>query len=168
MKRIFILLISLMTVSSGTLLAQTPEEYEANYNLRIQQEMIDGVYIPVDLQDAFNELNRLSEGEGITHFKNAPEEGLDRKLHFGLGKWIMKNWGLEEGSRISHFLRLKGVSRPDDMVRVIILTWHRYLNQKPLQLEEEVAIIQKYIEAERAKREAEKKVIVIERRPHKD
>ena len=148
--------------------AQTPEEYEANYAKRIKLEMINGVYIPADLEDAFSELNRLSDPAGLVQFKASPEDSIRRKLHFGLGRWIMVNWGLEDGSRISHYLKGRGVSHPDDMVEVIIITWHRRLNQQPLRFEEEVAMIEKRQAEEKAKRDAEKEVIILEKRPHKE
>ncbi len=151
-----------------SLKAQTIEEYEANYAKRITQEMINGVYIPVDLDDAFTELERLSEHKGILEFKSAPEDSIRRNLHFGLGRWILINWGFEEGSRLSHYMKGRAVSLPDDMVDVIIITWHRRLNAQPLKFEEEVAIIEKRKKEEKAKREAQKEVIILEKRPHKD
>ena len=157
-------LVSLVSILN----AQTPAEYEANYAKRITQEVINGVYIPIDLEDAYAELNRLSDPSGLGAFKSSPEDTIRRKLHFGLGRWILINWGLEDGSRISHYLKGKGISVPDDMVRVIIVTWHRYLNGRPLKLEEEIAIIARRMEKEKAEREARKKVISVEKRPHKE
>ncbi len=162
----FSILFTFLAMSLST--AQTPEEFEANYAKRIREEMLFGVYIPVDLEDAYSELNRLSNPQALGGFKNAPEDEIRRKLHFGLGRWIMSNWGLEEGSRISHYLKLKGISIPDDMVRVIIVTWHRKLNGKPIMLEDEIALIKVRMDAEKAKREANKEVIVLEKRPHKE
>ena len=147
--------------------AQTPEEFEANYAKRIRLEQINGVYIPVDLEDAFSELNRLSDPSGIAKFKMAPEASIANS-HFGLQQWVQFNWGLDEGSRLSHHLKSKGISVPDDMSRVIILMYHRYLNQQPLKLEQEVVSIAKRMEEEKAKRDSLKKSTVIERRPHKD
>lgn len=149
-------------------LSQTAEEYEAIYAKRIQEEIINGVYIPADLTEAHQELVRLSDPAGISMFKNAPESEVARKLHFGLGKWILINWGLEDGSRISHYLRSKGVSQPDDMVRLIIVTWHRQLNQKPMLIEEEIEAIKVKMDAEKAERDADQKVIILEKRPHRD
>ncbi|MEO5906397.1 MAG: DUF6794 domain-containing protein [Saprospiraceae bacterium] len=169
MKYIYSFLsIFLSVVSINISEAQTAEEFEANYAKRIKEEMIYGVYIPVDLDDAYSELNRLSNPNALGGFKNAPEEEIRRKLHFGLGRWILSNWGLEDGSRISHYLKLKGISLPDDMVRVIIVTWHRKLNGKPLMLDEEIALIKTRMDAEKAKRDANKEVIVLEKRPHKE
>lgn len=150
------------------LCAQTEAEFEANYAKRIRMEMIDGVYIPADLADAHAELSRLAEPKALAQFKQSPEDSIRRKLHFGLGRWIMVNWGLEEGSRISHYMKGVGVSVPDDMVEVIILTWHRHLNSRPLEMADEIAAIDKRREAE--KRERDKKVTktVIERKPRKE
>jgi hypothetical protein len=166
MKKISVFLVLL--ASTFALSAQTEAEYEANYAKRIIQEEINGVYIPKDLNDAFNELNSLSDPAGLAKFKKAPEEMIRRKLHFGLGRWIMINWGLEDGSRYSHFLKGKGISLPDDMVRVTIVTWHRYLNEKPQKFEEELAIITKRMEEEKTARDAKSEFIIIEKRPHKE
>lgn len=148
--------------------SQTPEEYQANYNTRIKQEMINGVYIPFDLEDAFSELERLSDPKGLAEFKTVPEDSIRRKLHFGLGRWILINWGFEEGSRMSHYMKGRGVSLPDDMVEVIIITWHRHLNGQPLKFEEEVALIDKRKAEEKAKRDEKKEVIILEKKPHKE
>lgn len=148
--------------------AQTPEEYQANYAKRIKLEMINGVYIPFDLDDAFSELERLSDPKGLAEFKAAPEDSVRRKLHFGLGRWILINWGFEEGSRMSHYMKGRGVSIPDDMVEVIIITWHRKLNGLPVKFEEEVALIDKRKAEEKAKREQKKEVIILEKKPHKE
>ena len=164
----FFLILSVMTFLVAPVYGQTPEEFEANYAKRIKEEMIYGVYIPANLDDAHAELSRLAEAEGLIAFKIAPEDSIRRKLHFGFGRWIMTNWGLEEGSRISHYLKMRGISKPDDMVRVIIVTWHRKLNNRPLKLEEEIADIKVCMEAEKAKRDQDKKVIILETRPHKD
>jgi len=148
--------------------AQTEAEYQAEYAKRITMEMINGVYIPVDLDDAFSELNRLADPKGIAEFMSAPEDSIRRKLHFGLGKWILVNWGLEGGSRISHLLKQKGISLPDDMVEFLIVMWHRQLNDQPLQSEVEIEKIQKRMAEDQKKRNEDKKVIILEKKPHKE
>jgi hypothetical protein len=149
-------------------LAQTEAEFEAHYAKRIRLEVIDGVYIPADLADAHSELNRLADPKALVQFKQSPEDSIRRKLHFGLGRWILVNWGFEEGSRLSHYMKAKGVSVPDDMVEVIILTWHRQLNNKPLEMAEEIAAIDKRRSAERAERDKKVTRTVIDRKPHKE
>jgi len=155
-------------MTTGHAFAQTAAEYQANYNKRITMEMINGVYIPADLEDAFSELNRLSDPRGVAEFKTAPEDSIRRKLHFGLGKWMLVNWGLEDGSRYSHHLKQKGISIPDDMVEYTIVMWHRKLNSQPLKSEEEIARIQTRMAEDQKKRDEDKKVISVEKKPHKE
>ena len=164
----FLIFLTIFLSGTGFVSAQTAEEYEANYAKRIQQEMIYGVYIPADLDDAHNELSRLADPKGLASFKSSPEDSISRKLHFGFGRWILLNWGLEEGSRISHHLKSKGISFPDDMVRVIIVTWHRKLNDRPLLLDEEIKKAEMRMKAEKARRDKDKEVILLEKRPHKE
>ena len=148
--------------------AQTAAEYEATYAARIKQEVINGVYIPSNLEDAFAELQRLSDPNGMIQFKSSPEDSIRRKLHFGLGRWILINWGLEEGSRYSHYLKGLGVSVPDDMVRLTIVGWHRHLNNRPLKLEEELKAIEERMEKEQLEREKNKQVVKRDTVPHKE
>lgn len=108
------------------------EAFEKEYQRRIKKEYLYRVYIPKDLADAFIQLNRLSDRESINKFKGAPEEVASRKLHFSLGRWIIHNWGFYGGSRLSHYLKNLGLTHPDDMARFIIMTYHRNLNKKKL------------------------------------
>ena len=112
-----------------------------NYEWRINQPFLYDVYIPENEADAFQEVQRLAEGRGLEKFKAAPEDSIRRRLHFGLGKWMMKNWQLMKGSRLSHHLNQKGLRHPDDMVEYLIVSLHRHLNQKPLQ---EKSLIEAY------------------------
>lgn len=95
---------------------------------------INGVYIPSDVEDAVKRLKELSPPESIEKFKNAPEEGIDRKLHFGIGRWMTVNWYFYEGSRLEYKLRQIGLSNPDDMADFLIVCFHRHLNGKDLDM----------------------------------
>ncbi len=139
------------------LAAQTePQDPLDDYEWRIEQDYIMGVYIPEDEEDAFIELKRLSESEGLAKFKQAPEDSIRRKLHFGLGKWIMQNWQLLDGSRLSHHLKEKGLTHTDDMVEYLIVTFHRHLNEKPLNSSD---LIQEYNEARKKAYKERQKMI---------
>ena len=81
-----------------------------NYKENISKEFINDIYIPKDIDEAFEELIRLSKKEGIEKFKQQKEAIVAKKMHFGLGRWIMEKWNLYDGSRYSHYLRLKGLS----------------------------------------------------------
>lgn len=134
--------------------ATTESSFQQQYEQNIRKTRINGVYIPADLEEAFQELNTLSEGEGILKFKSAPEELIARKLHFGLGRWISVNWNLEEGSRYEHYLRQIGLTKVDDMIQFTIVSWHRSLLDKDLEIEKRVADYQAKVEAEIEARKA--------------
>lgn len=134
-------LLALWMLLTSPLAAQDPpatkDQFLENYERRIRQEYINLVYIPKDLADAFVQLNELTDKESRLKFKNMSEEDAARKLHFSLGRWIILNWGFYEGSRLSHYIRENlGIYHPDDMAQFIIVTYHRNLNRKPLQVKE--------------------------------
>ncbi|MEE9372677.1 MAG: DUF6794 domain-containing protein [Saprospiraceae bacterium] len=134
MKYIF----ALILLSSG-LHAQIDfeKEYEKQYDINIQKEFINDVYIPIDFAEAFAELKRLASEEALLKFKNAKEDIIRRKLHFGIGRWISVNWNYEGGSRFSHQMKQMGVTFPDDMVEMTIVSFHRHLNDTKLQFNEQ-------------------------------
>ena len=154
----FPLLFLLFTFINVTVFGQdalTKEEiYQKNYNKRIKKERLFGVYIPKDVPDAFVQLNKLTPREAKANFKTVQEEIAVKKLHFSLGRWIIHNWGFYEGSRLSHHLRQIGVAHPDDQARVIILSYHRYLNKRPLEVKK---LAEYYTEKRRKEFEAKKK-----------
>lgn len=107
---------------------------ERKYNERIQQEALFGVYIPKDLADAFSQLDQLTSRQAKEKFRQVPEKEAVKQLHFSLGRWIIYNWGFYQGSRLGHYLKRYGVSHPDDMARLVMTAWHRYLNRRDLDL----------------------------------
>lgn len=146
--RITWLLLFLLALTGPVLTAQehrpseTREEYESEYQERIKKETLYGVYIPQDLTDAFIQLNKLIEADDRQKFKSLSEEEAEHRLFFSLGRWIIHNWGFYGGSRLSHFLRELGVYHPEDMARFIIITYHRNLNRKSLDVKPLVESIQ--------------------------
>lgn len=164
----FIILNCIFLVISGSvgLFGQnTAEEFLANYNKRIKLERINDVYIPVDLEDALRELNRLTEDSEAKKIAEEDEDLIASKLHFNLGRWMQLHWGLEEGSRLSHYFKQKGLSFPDDMMDLLIRCWHRHLNGKTLNEDD---LIVKYVDKRKAEHfERRKKDSVIYRETRK-
>ena len=112
--------------------AETLAEYEAAYERRIKREVLNNVYIPKDLADAFNELNKKIDADSERRFLSLPDTVVAEKLFFSLGRWINVNWGFYGGSRLSHYLRGIGLTHPEDMATFIIITYHRNLRREPL------------------------------------
>jgi len=133
--------------------AETKAEFDSLYQKRITQEYLYEVYIPRDLTDAFIQLNRLIDEPSKQKFRTLEEEEAANRLFFSLGRWITHNWGFYGGSRLSHFLRELGISHPEDMARFIIITYHRNLNRRPLEVK---ALVERFQEERRL--EAEKRL----------
>jgi len=110
------------------------KEYEKNIKLT----KIAGVYIPGTVKEAHRRISKLTPKDAIAKFKAAPEKEVCKKLHFGIGKWLISNWNFYGGSRISHLLKKKGVLHPDDMAQFLLRTFHRSLND--LELDEETLV----------------------------
>lgn len=122
-------------------LAQIPERHlkdtfeMESYEIRIQKTFINGQYIPKDLQDALQELDKRMEEDARITFKQFSEEEAAGKAYFSMGRWMMVKWGMEDGSRLTHFFQQNQIGFLEDMVRIIMISYHRKVNQKPLDTE---------------------------------
>ena len=140
MRSIPIILSICFVFSSMALSGQTEplnkrEEMDNQYEKNIRKSRINGVYIPKDIDDAFQEFLQLSPEESLEQFRNAAEESVVSKLHFGIGRWMIVNWSFYEGSRLSHQLRELGLLHPDDMADFLIIVFHRKLNERDLDID---------------------------------
>jgi len=133
---ILIILLGCCSVTLGQTIAidgsEADTEYQKEYNKNIKMTKLNGVYIPGTLKEAFKRIDKLSPPESISKFKSAPEVAVCKKLHFGLGRWMIEKWNFYGGSRISHHLKEKGILHPDDMAQFLLRTYHRNLNNLPL------------------------------------
>jgi hypothetical protein len=96
-----------------------------------------GVYIPVDIQDAIGELERMLHPALMEDIKNCENEiDLIGKHHFGLGMWMRNNWGLWHKSRLVQYLNSIGhYYFPDDASSFILKCFWKHLNGQPLDLD---------------------------------
>lgn len=137
------------------------EIYEPEpYDVRIKKSYINGVYIPKDLNDAIRELDAKMSPEAVKAFQKYSESEAERKAFFSFGRWMMVNWGLEEGSRLSHYFKTQKLGFVEDMVRVLMVSYHRHLNDKPVEAE---ALMNKYIEIrqeEQRQKEKEREALI--------
>lgn len=174
-KSLLYLLLFILFSSSNTILAQTKneikptntaEEFEKQHERNIRKSRINGVYIPKDIGDALNQLKKLSSEKSITKFKMIPEESVAKKLHFGIGRWMIVNWSFYEGSRMSKYLRELGLGHPDDMADFMIITFHRYLNEKDLGTKDLAESFRKKRLEEWEKRKVVRDTISVKKRKH--
>jgi len=101
------------------------------------------VYIPSDLDDSFQELQKMMHPNFVAEFKQVPEQMLPR-YHMTLGRWIRTKWGLWKGSRLSEYFNGKGITHSDDMSAIILTSFHRSLRNEPLQLDQQIQYYQDY------------------------
>jgi hypothetical protein len=126
---------------SLSLLAQVPERHLIDtflpepYDVRIKKAYLNGQYIPKNLEDALLELDKRMEADAMETFKNLSEEEAHRKAFFSFGRWIMVKWGMEDGSRLTEYFWQQQIGVVEDMTRIIMISYHRKLNQKPLDTE---------------------------------
>lgn len=140
--------------------ANNMEEYQKLYDYRIRQSHLNGTYIPEGLTDAFVQLNKLIAEADRKQLATYPEELVARNLEGTLGRWIVYNWGFEGGSRMSHFLKNIGLTHPNDMATFIIVTYHRTLNDQPLDVKPLVTtLIDKRKEIALSKNPAKKAIV---------
>lgn len=156
-KYIFSIFLFSVVGASAQTVPTTPEEYEKQYNQNIRKAKIDGIYIPKNMDEAIQEIIRLSPAESLAKFKGADEDMVVKKLHFGLGKWLSFNWNFDGGSRYSHYLRMMGVTYPDDMINFTLRSLHKYLNDVPLDLEKRAKAIK-----DKRKKEFDDKYLISE------
>ena len=104
------------------------KRFNEQYNRNIKKSRINGVYIPKNLSEAFDELKALSSEESLNKFKSVEADLVISRLHYGLGRWMIMNWNFYDGSRLSHNIKEYGVTHPDDMARFILFTFHNHLN----------------------------------------
>jgi hypothetical protein len=154
---IFCLAVNLITAFAQPEVAPpaTKSEYEQMYAQRIMQSKLNGQYIPKDIFDAFNELNRLTDTASREKFKSMTEYEVEHKIFFSLGRWICTKWGLYEGSRFSHYCREAGLSFPEDQAVATMICWHRKLNGKDIgfkEIKERLVAKRKKAEEERIKK----------------
>lgn len=157
MKRYIVWIGALLGLFQLPLMAQNKDqlirEADSLYKANIVKTRINGVYIPKDLQEAFTELDRLSPPDALLKIKVEEETFIARKLHFGLGRWMAINWNFDDGSRFSHFLTKLGLLYRDEMIDFMLISYHRYLNQRPQEVETRV---KQYVEKRKKKPENEK------------
>lgn len=116
--------------------ANNEAEFQARYQERITKDRLHGIYIPRNLEDACQQLNKNISEESRAKIKAIPEDTVAQLLHDRLGRWMITNWCFYEGSRFSHYLRSAGVSYPDDMADFVIIAYHRHLHGKPIEIKE--------------------------------
>lgn len=121
----------------------------------------EGAYIPADLDDCFAQLRKLLSADEIAKMRNGAEADMI-DYHLSLGLWIRNSWVYPDGSRLRKWFNARGIFHPDDMSGIILDSWWRHLNARPIELDAQIKGYQKYWKEQEgiAKREREREKIV--------
>ena len=97
---------------------------------------------PTTLEETYIHLDQIFDDTTKYGFMTLPEDVATGRLHFGFGMWMRNNWGLWRNSELKRYFLDRGVGHPDDMSGIILVSYHRHLNNKPVDLEGQITRIQ--------------------------
>lgn len=107
------------------------------------------------LMNCLKEVEAIYSGDGKDQqiWLGLSEDDAMATAHHGLGQYLRNEWELwsNQGIIVEYFHRL-GITHPDDMSGIILTSYHRWKNNKPIDLKEQIKQYKKYWkEAARAK-----------------
>ena len=140
-------LILILITSNQDLQAQNEKsknELKQEYIENIKKDSIEGVYIPIDLNDCFKQMDSFWADSIKLQIREMTEDEFTAKAHFGIGMWLRNNWRLWGDSRLSKYFNDLGIFHPDDMSGIILTSYHRYLLGQDIKLEEQVSYYKEY------------------------
>jgi hypothetical protein len=105
----------------------------------IKKDSIGGVYIPIDLEDCFKQIDGFWTDSIKSQVRNMANDEFTSSAHFGIGMWMRNNWRLWGGSRLSKYFNDLGIFHPDDMSGIILTSYHRHLLGQDVKLEEQIS-----------------------------
>lgn len=125
----------------------TPSFGQTSSNNKKQTKTLkDTTYIPFDLDDCIQQLDKIFGDSSKVKIKALTEDDFSAQMHLNFGMWMRNNWGLWKGSRLSKFFNEKGIYHPDDMSGIILDSYYRYLTGQEIKLAEQIKYYQDYWE----------------------
>ena len=99
--------------------------------------------IPKHLDDAISKLDDFFPDEEKKFITSNPESEMIQ-YHSTTGRWIRNNWGLWGDGKLKEWFMEKGISHPDDMSGIILTSYWRWKNDRPLNLDAQIKYYQDY------------------------
>lgn len=123
--------------------AEIERKWKAEDKIRYDADTLRGVYIPKDIYDCFVYIDSMFEDSTRQTISKWNENEMGR-LHRGFGMWMRNNWQLWGGSRLSKYFNELGIDHAEDMSGIILSSYHRWINNKEIQLSEQILFYQTY------------------------
>jgi uncharacterized protein DUF6794 len=101
-------------------------------------------HIPNTLEEAYLSLDASLKPENRLAFMQRPEREAVMEAHYAVGLYIRNQWLRSGKSALVKLLHEKGAQSFDDMSSMILHSYWRHLNGKPIQLNEQGACYRKW------------------------
>ena len=107
---------------------------------------------PKTLQLSFEYLEDNWSAEGVQIFKDSSERKATISQHFGMGLFLRNTWirNHDQSEQIQKYFDGLGIYHPDDISSIILTSYHRHLNNKPLKLEQQADFYKRFWAEEEA------------------
>lgn len=89
------------------------------------------------LDDCFAALQKKMSPEELEGFKKKTESQLG-EYQASLGAWISDNWVKPSGSPLREYFNDLGVYRPEDISKIVLISFHQRLNNKEIPIEQQI------------------------------
>ncbi len=100
---------------------------------------------PRDLNQAVQALDTILNPVEKISFKNKTEEKGVSEWHMSVGLTIRNKWiRNDSGSALREYFRRLGITHPDDMSSIILTSYHRKLNHRPIDIDQQLITYKKY------------------------
>ena len=112
----------------------------------------DGIYVPENLEDCHNELDRGLSRAAKRLLAADPDKltKLQRRVlfcsldHFSLGMWMRNNWGLWQKGPLAKYFNELGIYHPDDMSSIIMDSYIAKLRGERYDIDEAISTYHRY------------------------
>jgi hypothetical protein len=95
---------------------------------------------PTTLVECFKAIDELKiTAKERREFVNGAEEDVVSNSHHVMGAWLRNEWQLWDNTSPLHkFFNTMGIKHPDDMSTIILTSYHRLKNDKPVELRKQL------------------------------
>ncbi len=150
MKHLFFFFLSILAL-------ETKAQWVLIDTTHINDEKIDNIYIPKNLEDCFIELSNPEYKKTREVLRIIPEDSIENKFKGISEFWL--NWKFNEVSRLTKYFNQLGITQHKNMQDIILHTYYRNIHELPLKFEEEIS---KYRKIEALEREEYQKRFLLD------
>ena len=125
------IIVTLMITFSSLSYAQQKETNKTVYDIPI----------PKTIEKCFEILDKTMSNDEIQLVKTLPEDSIYFHKEFQYGTDFFHAWKIYDGSKLTKYFNKKGLYGSNEIYETILISYHRYLNQENINLEE---LIDKY------------------------